>query len=201
MGDIERLIDYEKSQLGNTGEFYNYQYYGFKNSAAYCVIFQWHCFKACGLSGLFYGGGKTASCNSLYNYHKSQAVNRDYKQGDLILFTFNKYRTIEHVGLCIESNKDYIVTIDGNTTQNGIRGIVAQKERDINTVVCAIRPNYKEVKMEEFRWLKDIDEKYKAACEKAYRKGILSLSEAGAVDITSDNLQVVLWLDRLGLLE
>lgn len=204
MNDIEKLIEFERTQIGiaDTG-IYNLEYYGYRNNFYWCVVFQWYCFKMCGLSDLFYNGKKTNSCNEFLRcYPDSQVIKSDFKEGDLLLFSFREDKHIEHIGLCTGYYNGKIKSIDGNTTFNGKSSVVAEKLRDLDNVVCAVRPNYKEeIKTEQFRWFNDIDPKYRESCEKAYKKGILSLSEAGAVDITDDNLQVILWLDRLGLLE
>ena len=150
----QKVIDLAKSQIGvkeqpadsNTVK-YNTAYYGkvVKGSAyPWCCVFIWWLFNQLGASELFYGGKKTASCTTLYNYYKKcgQVVSTP-KPGDLVFFKFNK-KTIQHIGVCVSSTASSITTIDGNTgvgnEANG--GAVMQRTRSKSNVYGYARPAY-----------------------------------------------------------
>ena len=132
------------------------------NGVAWCMIFMWWCFNQAGMSDLFYGGGKTASCGELKNYaiKHNQWVTGSYQPGDLVIMDFpNTKATTDHVGIVESVNGTVLTTIEGNTSPsdsgsqyNG--GCVARKTRDTTEVkiVGAYRPQYKEDEMtqEEF---------------------------------------------------
>ena len=134
---------------------YNTEYYGKKVSGSkypWCCCFIWWLFKEADSSELFYGGKKTASCSTLYSYHKKngQAITGDYQPGDMIFFNFSGKKTIQHVGICESYDKanGTINTIDGNTgdTNEANGGAVMRRTRKINTVVAAYRPKYTIIK-------------------------------------------------------
>lgn len=135
---------------------YNTAYYSREiNDPEYhwCAVFLWWLFDQLGAPGLYYGGGKTASCSTLYAYHKAQGrAVTDYRPGDIIFFDFsgNKAKT-EHVGICESVGGEYITTIDGNTgtTNEANGGAVMRRRRAIKYVSGAFRPAYKEEEKEE----------------------------------------------------
>lgn len=163
MSDIDKLISIARAEIGVTEHpansdnvKYNTEYYGRTVSSTasakyyWCVVFQWWLFKQAGLSALFYGGGKTASCGELKNYAKShgQWVTSGYQRGDLVMFNFKGGSAPSHIGFCVSATDKKVTTIDGNTgagasasQDNG--GMVQIRTRDIKTyVVGAYRPNY-----------------------------------------------------------
>jgi len=130
---------------------YNTEYYGSEVSGSaypWCVVFQWWLFYMCGLSSLFYGGSKTASCSALLSWAKTKGykVTSDYQTGDLILFNFSGGTSPTHVGLCESVTDSTITTIDGNTgTSNEANGgAVMRRTRNLSYVVAAVRPQYTE---------------------------------------------------------
>ncbi len=152
MNNIDEIFKLAESQIGykakpdNTNK-YNLEYYGRESSQPWCVVFQWWLFKHTGLLELFFGGNKTASCGTLYDYYKKngQAVPvNDLKKGDLIFFEFNGVAHC-HVGLCESFDKDFVITIDGNTSQaasqsNG--GEVLRRKRGRSLIWGVARPQY-----------------------------------------------------------
>lgn len=152
MNNIDEIFKLAESQIGykakpdNTNK-YNLEYYGRESSQPWCVVFQWWLFKHTGLSDLFFGGNKTASCGTLYDYYKKngQAVPvNDLQKGDLIFFEFNGVAHC-HVGLCESFDKDFVITIDGNTSQaasqsNG--GEVLRRKRGRSLIWGVARPQY-----------------------------------------------------------
>lgn len=152
------LLELARSQLGITEDpagsnnvKYNTAYYGRDINDpdyAWCAVFIWWLFQQAGAPGLYYGGGKTASCSTLYSYHKArgQAVT-DYRPGDIIFFDFSgQKKATEHVGICESCDGVYITTIDGNTgtasEANG--GAVMRRKRLLKYVSAAYRPKYEE---------------------------------------------------------
>ena len=152
MNQIDKIMELATSQIGykanpdNTNK-YNLEYYGKESGQPWCVVFIWWLFKHANLSKLFYGGGKTASCGTLYDYYKKngQAVpTNDLQPGDLIFFEFNGVAHC-HIGLCESFDKDFVITIDGNTSQaasqsNG--GEVLRRKRGRSLIWGVARPQY-----------------------------------------------------------
>ena len=148
------LLALARSQLGITESpagsnrvKYNTWYYGREVSGSaypWCVAFIWWLFREAGASNLFFGGKKTASCTTLYRYHRGQAVT-DYQPGDIIFFDFSGKRKItEHVGVCESFDGSYITTLDGNTgtTNEANGGAVMRRRRAVKYVSGAYRPAY-----------------------------------------------------------
>ena len=100
------------------------------------------------------GGGKTASCATLYRWFKEnyQSVPvRDIAVGDLGFFNFSGGIAPEHCGLITHVERSggsilYVKSIEGNTTLTGGSedngGIVAEKSRFPRNIVGAARPKY-----------------------------------------------------------
>lgn len=153
MTEIEKLISIAKADIGysesppNSNMTKYGEAYG-TNGVPYCVQAQWYWFGKANLSKYFYGGGKTASCTELMNYHKKlgQVVTSGYQRGDLILYQFDSDAPPDHIGLCTGSTSTTITTIEGNTSvssdDNG--GSVMERTRRLGLVLCGIR------------WCKDI---------------------------------------------
>lgn len=141
-----REIGTKESPANSNRVKYNTEYYGQEVSGSgypWCCAFVWWCFKRAGASGLFFGGGKTAYCPTLKNYHKAQAVT-DYRPGDVIFFNFSGGTGAKHVGICESWDGKSITTIDGNTGSgdqaNG--GAVMRQKRAKKYIVGAYRPAY-----------------------------------------------------------
>ena len=70
-----------------------------------------------------------------------------------------------------------------------------------------VMPPYETEEEEEessmlYHWFEDMPDWGRASAEKAYQKGIVRAEpDSGAVNIYADNLQTLVWLDRLGLLD
>ena len=149
---IEELLALATSQIGykanpdNTNK-YNLEYYGKESGQPWCVVFIWWLFKHTNLSKLFYGGNKTASCGTLYDYYNKNGQTvptNDLRPGDLIFFEFNGVAHC-HIGLCESFDKDFVITIDGNTSQaasqsNG--GEVLRRKRGRSLIWGVARPLY-----------------------------------------------------------
>ena len=150
MSDIDRLIAAARAELGvkesppNSNRVKYCTEYGVVT--AWCVIFVWWLFRLCGLSHLFYGGGKCASCSQLMAWAKShkQWVTKGYKRGDLLLYDWNGDGKPEHIGLCVSVSGGQVTAIEGNTSvgNNSDGGEVMTRVRSISSVLGAVRPAY-----------------------------------------------------------
>ena len=152
MTQLEKLFELAESQIGykakpdNTNK-YNLEYYGRESGQPWCVVFIWWLFKHTDLASLFFGGNKTASCGTLYDYYKKNGQTvptNDLKPGDLIFFEFNGVAHC-HIGVCESFDKDFVITIDGNTSQaasqsNG--GEVLRRKRGRSLIWGVARPQY-----------------------------------------------------------
>ena len=126
MNDIEKIINTASKEVGYVADLpsnnnkYNLEYYGYNCGYPWCVVFVWWVFKHSNLSRLFYNGGKTASCGTLYDYYKSinrLVKNGTPKKGDLIFFQFTEPH--DHIGICLDYDGTNITTIEGNTCEIG----------------------------------------------------------------------------------
>lgn len=152
MTHLDEIFKLAESQIGykakpdNTNK-YNLEYYGRESSQLWCVVFIWWLFKHTDLASLFFGGNKTASCSTLYDYYKKngQAVPvNDLQKGDLIFFEFNGVAHC-HVGICESFDKSFVVTIDGNTSQSSSQsngGEVLRRKRGRSLIWGVARPQY-----------------------------------------------------------
>ena len=160
----DSLLVLARSQLGvkeqpagSNRVKYNTAYYGREVSGAgypWCCTFVWWLFQQGGAGCLFYGGGRTAYCPTLLNYHKKQAVPEDYQPGDVIFFNFSGKTAAAHVGICETWDGTSITTIDGNTgTGNEANGgAVMRRTRDKKYIVGAYRPAYEEEEMTQLQF-------------------------------------------------
>ena len=146
----------KESPAGSNRVKYNTAYYGREVSGdayPWCCVFQWWLFREAGAPELFYGGCKTASCTTLYQYYRQcgQTVStQDARPGDLIFFTFSEGDRQQgirnHVGICVDNETGYITTIDGNTgtTNEANGGAVMRRKRAWSYVTGVARPRYEE---------------------------------------------------------
>ena len=210
----------KESPAGSNRVKYNTAYYGREVSGdayPWCCVFQWWLFREAGAPELFYGGCKTASCTTLYQYYRQcgqTAATQDARPGDLIFFTFSEgdkqLGIRNHVGICEANETGYITTIDGNTgyTNEANGGAVMRRKRAWKYVTGVARPAYTEDNKEDagdmkiYHWFDDMPDWARPSAEKAYQKGIIKAdAESNAVNVYEANLQAVVWLDRLGLLD
>lgn len=163
MSTLRNLINLAYEQVGykeypkdsnktKYGEAYGW------NGVAWCVIFLWWLFNKIGLSDLFFGGYKTASCTALKNFYSALGLwitDGNYQPGDIAIMTFSKTREIQHCGLIVEQiNQKTYKTIEGNTSSgvfgsqdNG--GCVALRTRTTNNILGVCRPQYPVIEEDE----------------------------------------------------
>jgi len=160
MSQIDKLLAVARAQIGvkesppgsNTVK-YNTAYYGKAVSGAaypWCMAHVWWCFREAGLSHLFYGGKKTASCAELLDFAKKNTqfvAPRELRPGDVVLYKFNtNARAANHVGIVTAVSGVKITAIEGNTsiTSDDNGGAVMERVRDYTYIVGGFRPNYEE---------------------------------------------------------
>lgn len=143
MTDVERLLEIASSQIGVTENplgsnkvRYNTAYYGREVSGdayPWCMVFVWWCFWQSGLSDLFYGGGKTASCTALMKWAQREGrfFMSDYRAGDVMLYQFDADDKAEHTGIYtgqVDGRGRYLV-IEGN--HNNRVEVVARSDSEL----------------------------------------------------------------------
>lgn len=221
----EEVLELARGEIGvvenpanSSNVKYNTDYYGrVINDPAYhwCATFLWWLFKKKGAPGLYYGGGKTASCSTLYGYHKArgQAVT-EYRPGDIIFFDFSgNGKSTEHVGICESVDGEYITTIDGNTgtTNEANGGAVMRRRRLLKYVSAAYRPAYKEeeeMTLEQFKEFYDevnplytsltqIPDYWRAEAADLIMAGVIKGDLENPIAIRQDALQSVIISKRL----
>lgn len=150
---VEKILKTAANEIGYKEGSGNKTKYGKSygmDGQPWCVIFQWWVFNTAGLSSLFYGGGKVASCSAMRNYAKQhgQWVTSGYKPGDLVIFNFAGTKSdTDHIGLVEKVSGTTLTTIEGNTS-SGASGSqsngdgVYRKQRNVSLVNGAYRPVY-----------------------------------------------------------
>lgn len=153
MTQVEKILKTAANEIGYKEGSGNKTKYGKAyglDGVAWCVIFQWWVFNTAGLSSLFYGGGKVASCSAMRNYAKQhgQWVTSGYKPGDLVILDFPSTGCkTDHIALVEKVNGSVLTTIEGNTS-SGVSGSqsngdgVYRKQRNVSLVNGAYRPVY-----------------------------------------------------------
>lgn len=143
----EKILAMARSQLGTSENpsgsnkiKYNTEYYGTAVSGdayPWCVVFVWWVFKQCGLSNLFYGGNKVASCSVASSWFKNrgQWVTSGYKPGDLVFFNWG------HIGIVESVSGNSLTCIEGNC-YNAVSRIVRT-----SGIIGAGRPAYSSSRM------------------------------------------------------
>ena len=218
MAGVNDLLELARSQLGvkevpagSNRVKYNTAYYGQEVSGGaypWCCAFIWWLFREAGALELFYGGGKTASCTSLYGWYKrqGQAVEKvEIRPGDLVFFNFDGNPAVmNHIGICEKVEPGYVTTIDGNTgtTNEANGGAVMRRRRALKYVGGVARPKYEEEEeMKIYRYVAELPKDWQAAVAKAINLGIIKMDASGAMMLYESNAPMFTYLDRLGLLD
>ena len=106
----------------------------------WCVVGVWYTFKECGAADLFFDGGKTASCASLWDWAKKNKLTvKTPARGDLVLFDWDGNGKANHVGIIKE------VYADGSldTVEFNVDDAVKEMHRTNKAQFIAfIRPKY-----------------------------------------------------------
>lgn len=165
MARAEDIIAVALSQVSDTAAEdtngstkYHEAYEGTKSTWEWCCAFVWWVFKQADASELFFGGGKTAGCQALYDYYnnnvdlKTQIVTtvEELQKGDVVFFQWGESGKANHVGICYQdynSSDGNIYSIDGNTgsSDDNSSKYVYKKTRDAKDTKIfygAYRPAY-----------------------------------------------------------
>lgn len=146
------FLGVKESPAGSNNVAFNTDYYGKEVSGPdypWCCTFVWDVFRLCNASELFYGGKKTARCQTVYEWGKEKKLTvpkGSGKKGDLIIFDWNGNGVAQHIGFILSKNPDGTYnTIEGNTAvgndSNG--GEVMQRKRVQENILAIVRPEYK----------------------------------------------------------
>lgn len=170
----DKILEVAKTQIGvkeyppnSNNVKYNTAYYGRAvsgNAYPWCAVFVWWVFRTAGVSNLYFGGDKTASCTTLMRYYKAMGkLVTDYKPGDIVFYQFDKDSYADHVGIIENVEGSYITAIEGNTSENGSQsngGAVLRKRRNKKLVMAAARPYYEDESEDEDMFTYEQFEKY-----------------------------------------
>lgn len=149
MSQISNLTAWFRAQIGtaesppgSNNVRYNTDYYGHAvsgDSYPWCCAFIWDGFRLCGLSRLFCGGVQTAYCPFVVNYARThnQWITSGYREGDLLLYDWNKDGQADHIGYCAGISGGNVLSIEGNWSDR-----VQQVSRYHGNVMGAYRPTY-----------------------------------------------------------
>jgi hypothetical protein len=177
MATANNILTLAKKQIGTKENppysnkvVYNTEYYGkVVTGSAYpwCVVFIWWLFKNSAAADLFYGGGKTASCNELLNWYKKQGMwhTSGFRPGDLVFYDFNG-KGVTHMGIIEKVAADSVTTIEGNTSvsSNADGGSVMRRTRYYSQIAGVARPAYEEEAVSAFTYemFKEYAKRYEA---------------------------------------
>lgn len=214
----EKILEVAKSQIGvkeyppnSNNVKYNTAYYGRAVSGSaypWCAVFVWWVFRTAGVSNLYFGGDKTASCTTLMRYYKAMGkLVTDYKPGDMVFYQFDKDSYADHVGIIESVEKDYITAIEGNTSESGSQtngGAVLRKRRKKSLIYAVARPYYDDNKkdeddaeMEIYNTIEEVPEWGKDTIKMLVDKGYLKGTGEG-LELSYDLLRALVILDRAG---
>jgi LysM repeat protein len=145
------FIGVKESPPNSNDVIFNRDYWGSLQSykdLPWCCAFIWDIFRLCGLSTLFYGGGKTAGCTTLMNWAKTNGqfvAAKDIQRGDLMLYNAKGNSAVaEHIGIIQSFDGKNAVTVEGNTslTSQDNGGAVMERTRPLSVIIGAVRPKY-----------------------------------------------------------
>lgn len=161
MAKASEVMKLAKSYVGtkespaySNNVIFNTHYYGHevcddnKTSYPWCVTFVWDIFRMADASELFYDGKKTAWCDAVRDWAKTNGltVNKtEGKHGDLVLFDWNNNYSADHIGFIDSKNSDGTYhTVEGNTSagDNANGGEVQIRTRKQSEIMMIIRPKY-----------------------------------------------------------
>ena len=161
MSNIDRVMEIAYSQIGveedATGRVKYSDEYGLPRQP-WCMMFLWWCYLKAGLSDIFYGGNKTASCGALYRWALREGYVVDKgKRGDIVIWSFRKTkdgsRETSHCGLVSTCNASTTTSVEGNTCKIGSQdngGKVMEQTRNNKYVLAYIRLPYPDSGVDDY---------------------------------------------------
>ena len=119
----------------------------------WCMMYLWWCYLHAGMSKIFYGGGKTASCGALLRWAKKNGyVVKNGRRGDIVIWSFAKLKNGEretsHCGLVTKRTLTTTTSVEGNTSAGGSQdngGCVMERTRSNKYVLAYIRLPYEQM--------------------------------------------------------
>ncbi len=134
-----------ETPAGSNNVIFNTAYYGRTiNHPDYhwCVVGVWYTFRECGAADLFFSGGKTASCASLWDWAKKNKLTvTTPARGDLVLFDWDGNGRADHVGIIKEVCSDGTL----NTVEFNVDDAVKEMHRtNKSQFIAFIRPAYEQ---------------------------------------------------------
>lgn len=130
------------------------------NGVFWCAIFVWWCFMKAGAEAIIAKSASAADIQDLtvknkggkwiMKKNKSVATRKAYiakaQPGDIVSFDFGAMDAVrDHVGIVESVSGNYLVYIEGNTSEKGSQsngGMVCRQRRNYTSVCSAVRPAY-----------------------------------------------------------
>ena len=153
---VHQLVEAAKAEAGvkeappgSNNVKYNTAYYGREVNGrqfSWCLVFIWWLFRSLGAEELFYGGRKTASCTTFYNWYEKRGmvVHDNYRPGDIVFYDWDHSGDCDHVGILAERKGMNCRVVEGNTAMgndsNG--GEVMLRERITSQFKGAVRLDF-----------------------------------------------------------
>ena len=146
-GNIVEFWDWWKKNTGQNDQ-----------GASWCAVFISWCFAQASASSLVAAKNKFGFiyCPDGVNWFskKKQVIaSKDCKPGDIVFFDWEGKGISDHVGLVLENHTTYLITIEGNTSAEGITGSqqngggVYQRKRFVDkTIIAVARPAWPVIK-------------------------------------------------------
>ncbi len=139
------FVGIKEEPAGSNNVIFNTAYYGRTiNHPDYhwCVVGVWYTFRECGAADLFFSGGKTASCASLWDWAKKNKLTVTApSRGDLVLFDWDGNGRADHVGIIKEVCSDGTL----NTVEFNVDDAVKEMHRtNKSQFIAFIRPAYEQ---------------------------------------------------------
>ena len=160
MGTVNELLKIANGELGTkeapsgSNKVKYAEWYGL-NGYAWCVMFVQWCFAQANVSLPV----KTASCTVLMNYAKKADmwVTSGYQPGDVVIYDWGGDKVPDHCGIVESVDGSYITAIEGNTAvgNDSDGGEVMRRNRTVNQIIGAVRPQFMEDDMDLTKWTDD----------------------------------------------
>ena len=116
------------------------KYYG-KSGVPFCAMFVTWVFRQ---AGMIPPGGDFAYCPTGIKAMKKLGLEVDKhsaQPGDIVFFDWDGGES-DHVGFVEYNTGHYLLTVEGNTTTQGVSGTVARRQRPLSYVCNVFRPRY-----------------------------------------------------------
>ena len=126
---------YGRAYAGRHGKYFG------SNGVPFCAMFVTWVFRQ---AGVIPPGGDFAYCPTGIKAMKKlglEVSKHSAQPGDIVFFDWDGGES-DHVGFVEYNTGNYLLTIEGNTTTQGISGTVARRQRPFSSVCNVFRPHY-----------------------------------------------------------